>query len=196
MRSTRVIRLVKMSLLAALSIVLVFVSHFSIFPSAPFLEYDMADIPILIGTFMFGPWHGLILTAAVSLLQWLLISPQSGWVGAVMHLFATGAFAIVAGLIYQRRHTIKGAVIALLCGSLAMIIAMIPKNIFISPFFVMLMMGYESYSEAQSFYVDNFLLISFAFNIVKALGNALLTFLLYKSAGKALNLIGRGKTPV
>lgn len=113
-----------------------------------------------------------------------------------MHLFATGAFAIVAGLIYQRRHTIKGAVIALLCGSLAMIIAMIPMNIFISPFFVMLMMGYESYSEAQSFYVDNFLLISFAFNIVKALGNALLTFLLYKSAGKALNLIGRGKTPV
>ncbi len=196
MRSKRVIRLVKMSLLAALSIVLVLVSHFSIFPSAPFLEYDMADIPILIGTFMFGPWHGLILTAAVSLLQWLLISPQSGWVGAVMHLFATGAFAIVAGVIYQRRHTIKGAVIALLCGSLAMIIAMIPMNIFISPFFVMLMMGYESYSEAQSFYVDNFLLISFAFNIIKALGNALLTFMLYKSAGKALNLIGSDKTRV
>ena len=196
MLSKRIEQMVKMGLLAALSIILVYLIHFPIFPAAQHLEFDIANVPILIGTFMFGPWHGLILTAAVSLLQWLLISPQSGWVGAVMHLFATGAFAIVAGLIYQRRHTIKGAVIALLCGSLAMIIAMIPMNIFISPFFVMLMMGYESYSEAQSFYVDNFLLISFAFNIVKALGNALLTFLLYKSAGKALNLIGRGKTPV
>ncbi len=45
-----------MSMLAAMSIMLVMLVHFSIIPAAPFLEYDPADIPILIGSFLFGPW--------------------------------------------------------------------------------------------------------------------------------------------
>ena len=47
----KVRKLVTMAMLAALSIVLVYVIHFPIFPAASFLEYDPADIPILIGTF-------------------------------------------------------------------------------------------------------------------------------------------------
>ena len=53
-------RLAKLGLLAALSIVLVFFIHFPIFPTAKFLEYDPADIPIMIATFAFGPWYGLL----------------------------------------------------------------------------------------------------------------------------------------
>ncbi len=52
-------KMVMMAMLAAISIVLVNFIHFPIFPSAPFLEYDMADVPILIGTFLFGPLNGL-----------------------------------------------------------------------------------------------------------------------------------------
>ncbi|NLN97988.1 MAG: ECF transporter S component, partial [Eubacteriaceae bacterium] len=48
-------RLTEMAVLAAMSIILVATIHFPIFPAAPFLEYDPADIPIFIGTFMFGP---------------------------------------------------------------------------------------------------------------------------------------------
>ena len=98
-------RLVKLGLLTALSILLVFLIHFPIFPSAAYLEYDMADVPILIGTFLFGPWWGLLLTAAVSVLQWLLVSQASMWVGAVMHFCATGSCVLVAGLLYRRLHT-------------------------------------------------------------------------------------------
>ena len=50
MKSEKIRKLVTMAMLAALSIVLVYVVHFPIFPAAPFLEYDPADIPILIGT--------------------------------------------------------------------------------------------------------------------------------------------------
>ena len=42
----KVRKLVTMAMLAALSIVLVYVIHFPIFPAASFLEYDPADIPI------------------------------------------------------------------------------------------------------------------------------------------------------
>ena len=71
---TNVDRLVKLGMLTALSIILVYAIHFPIFPAASFLEYDMADVPILIGTFLYGPWWGLALTATVSLLQWLLVA--------------------------------------------------------------------------------------------------------------------------
>ncbi|HRV34069.1 MAG TPA: ECF transporter S component, partial [Anaerovoracaceae bacterium] len=43
--------LAKLGILAAISIVLVALIHFPVFAAAPFLEYDPADIPIIIGTF-------------------------------------------------------------------------------------------------------------------------------------------------
>ena len=86
-------RTVKLGLLAAISILLVYLIHFPIFPAASYLEYDMADVPILIGTFLFGPLWGLLLTAVVSVLQWVLVSPASGLVGALMHFCATGGCA-------------------------------------------------------------------------------------------------------
>ena len=56
MRTTK--KLTTMAMLAALSIVLVTFIHFPLFPAAAFLEYDPADIPIFIGTFLFGPLAG------------------------------------------------------------------------------------------------------------------------------------------
>ena len=56
------VKLAKMGMLVAISIVLVAIIHFPIFPAVAFLEYDPADIPILIGTFAFGPVAGLLLT--------------------------------------------------------------------------------------------------------------------------------------
>lgn len=172
-------RLVKLGMLTALSVLLVYLIHFPIFPSASYLEYDMADVPILIGTFLFGPWWGLLLTAAVSLLQWLLVSPASGWVGAIMHFFATGTCALLAGLIYRRKHTRGGAVIALLCGAVAQIVMMIPLNLIFTVHFN---------GAPQEVVLAMLPTAIIPFNAIKAGVNALLTFLLYKSAGKLLRL--------
>ena len=62
-------KLTTLAMLAALAIILVAFIHFPLIPAAPFLEYDPADIPILIGSFVYGPWVGLGLTAVVSILQ-------------------------------------------------------------------------------------------------------------------------------
>ncbi len=186
MKKNKSDRLVKLAMLAAISLVLVFFAKFPIFPAASFLEYDFADVPILIGTFMFGPLAGLALTAVVSVLQWLFASPASGWVGALMHIIATGSFVLVAGTIYGKKHTLKGALISLVCGSLTMIAVTIPLNILISPVYFMMYAG-MSYSLGQSA-VINMLGLFLAFNAIKAAGNALLTFLLYKSVSKVLKI--------
>ncbi|MFR6343390.1 MAG: hypothetical protein ACLUO4_00285 [Christensenellales bacterium] len=48
-----------MAVLVALSVIMLLLIRFPIFPSAAFLEYDPADIPIFLGTFAMGRWQGL-----------------------------------------------------------------------------------------------------------------------------------------
>lgn len=163
-------RLAKMAMLVAMSIVLVAIIHFPIFPAVAFLEYDPADIPILIGTFAFGPLAGFILTVVTSVIQGVTVSAASGVYGILMHIIATSALVIVAGIIYRRNKTKKSAAIAILCGVAAMTIVMVGANMVITPIF----MGVPRSVvwELMPFIV--------AFNAIKAGINGIVTFLVYK----------------
>ena len=97
----KTVRLAKMGMLVAVSIVLVYFIHFPIFPAVAFLEYDPADIPILIGTFAFGPLAGVILTVVTSVVQGVTVSAASGLYGIIMHIIATSVLVLVAGIIYK-----------------------------------------------------------------------------------------------
>jgi len=179
MRDSKALQLVQMAILAALSIVLVYFVRFPIFPSAPFLEYDMADVPILIGTFLYGPVNGLLLTVVVSVIQGLTVSAQSGWIGIVMHIIATGALVLVAGTIYYYKRTRAGAVTALICGSLAMTLTMVPLNLF----FTVRFMG-----VSRDVVVSMLMPTIIPFNLIKAGANSIITFFVYKSAGRVLRV--------
>ncbi|EEI18500.1 Riboflavin transporter RibU [Lentilactobacillus hilgardii] len=69
-------RLVEMSVLAGCSYVLMFIS-FPIIPIVPYMKIDFADIPILIGTVLFGPVSGITIAGLKSLLYWLTTSGGS-----------------------------------------------------------------------------------------------------------------------
>jgi riboflavin transporter FmnP len=170
-------KMVKMGVLSALSLVLMFVVRFPIIPSAPFLEYEPADVPILIGGFIYGPAAGLVITIVVSAIQALTVSAGSGWIGAVMHVIATGAFVVVAGLIYKRFHTLKGAIAALILGSLTMTLVMIPLNLLITPKFL-----------GTPVEVVKAMLIPaiIPFNLLKSSINSIVVAIVYKSVGRVL----------
>lgn len=170
-------RLVKLGMLTALSVILVYAIHFPIFPAASFLEYDMADVPILIGTFLYGPWWGLGLTAVVSVLQWLLVSPQSMWVGALMHFCATGSYVIAAGLIYRNHRSLKGAIVGMAVGALLQTAMMVPMNLIFTVHF------YGMPKETVEALLPTAII---PFNAVKTVANSLITFLLYKRVEKLL----------
>ncbi|MBQ7060236.1 MAG: ECF transporter S component [Clostridia bacterium] len=179
-------KLVKLALLAAISVILALLIHFPILPQLSFLEYDMADVPILIGTFLYGPFWGLLLTLVVSVIQGVTVSASSGIIGIVMHFIATGGFVLVAGLIYRgKRRTLKYAIIALIAGALTMVALMVPLNYFISPMFIQ--SPEFPYKAAQST-IWSMMWLFVAFNAIKAFGNALITFLLYKAVGRVLKL--------
>ena len=163
-------KLAKMAMLVAISIVLVAIIRFPIFPAVAFLEYDPADIPILIGTFAFGPLAGILLTVVTSVLQGLTVSSASGAYGIIMHIIATCTLVIVAGLIYNKEKTKKHAVIGLICGTLAMAVVMACANMVITPLF----MG------VPASVVWSLMPFIVGFNLIKAGINSLVTFLLYK----------------
>ena len=164
------VKLAKMGMLVALSVILVYFVHFPLFPVVSFLEYDPADVPILIGTFAFGPLAGLVITVVVSLVQGLTVSAGSGLYGIIMHIIATGAFVLTAGLLYRHKKTKKEAILALGAGTAAMVIVMYFANLWITPLFT----GWPVSAVKE---VMPFIL---AFNAVKAGINSIATFLLYK----------------
>lgn len=168
--------LTTLGMLAALALVLVSLIHFPIVPAAPFLEYDPADIPIFVGTFLFGPAAGFALTVIVSVIQGLTVSAASGGIiGIFMHIFATGTYVLIAGILYNKNHTRKGAFAAMAAGSLAMTAVMCLWNLIFTPLFLGQNMG-----DVAAMLIPAII----PFNLLKAGINSFVTYVVYKPIGK------------
>lgn len=183
MSNTR--KLTTMSLMTALSVILVALVHFPIFPAVAFLEYDPADVAILICGFAFGPGAGIIVTLIASLIQGFTVSAQSGIYGIIMHVLATGVYVTVSSLIYKRHKSKKTAAIALLVGSLAMTLTMFCANLVVTPYFMMGAINAGTVGAVLS--LMPFILL---FNLIKSLGNGVITFLLYKHVKHLITHVG------
>ena len=164
-------KLVLMGMLVALSVALVYFIHMPIIPGVYFLEYDPADIPILIGTFLFGPLSGVALTVLVSVIQGVTVSAASGPIGIIMHFLATGTFVLLAGNLYRAHRTRKAALLGLAAGTLAMTAVMCVCNLVFTPLFMGSPVGEV---------VKLLLPAIIPFNLAKAAINSVITYLVYK----------------
>lgn len=165
--------------MTALAVILMAIPffRFPIFPVVGFLEYDVADVPIMIGAFIYGPISGLIITVLVSGIQALTVSASSGWLGFVMHVLATGSYVLAAGFFYRHFHTLKGALMSLLIGIAVWMSVMIPANILLTPI-------YYGFDRQIVFDLLGWIAL---FNIVKSATNSALTFILYKRTKTVLD---------
>ncbi len=178
-------RLTTMAVMAALSIVLVALIHFPIFPVVSFLEYDPADIPILICGFAFGPAGGLIVTAVAALVQGFTVSAHSGVYGILMHILSTGSYVLVSRLLYRKHKTKKGAAVAIVCGVLASALVMFGANLVVTPYFMLGAINSDTVGM-----VLGLMPYIMAFNVIKAGVNGLVTFFLYKRTSNLLHRLG------
>lgn len=177
-------KIAAMGMLAAMSIVLALLVRFPIIPTASFLEYDAADIPIFLGTFLYGPVAGIILTALVSVIQGVTVSAGSGFIGILMHFFATGSYVLVAGFLYRYKRTMKGALIAMAFGSLVMVGTMMIWNIVFTPIFM---------GVPRSVVLGMILPAILPFNVIKAVINSAATLALYKRVQTLFNFLLKDK---
>ncbi|HHW49377.1 MAG TPA: ECF transporter S component [Clostridiaceae bacterium] len=170
-------KMVKLAMLAALSIILMLCTRFPILPWAKFLEFEFADVPALIGTFLYGPVEGFIITVVMSLVQAFTVSAESGPIGFVMHVIASGTLVLVSGAIYKKVHNFKGAILALIAGSLSMTLIMIPSNLILTTIFLNVPV-----ETVKSMLLPTII----PFNLIKSVGNSAVTVLVYKHVGRIL----------
>ena len=177
---TKIRKLTLAAVLSALSVVMVMFLRTPIFGNAQFLEYDPADIPILIGGIILGPLWGLAMTILVSGIQAATVSAASGVYGFVMHVIATGTLVLTVTLLLKflkMSESIK-MVIAVALGTAIATSVMVAANLVVTPYFT----GWPVSAVKEILFP-----IIIPFNLIKLGGNAILTILLYRMLNKHIN---------
>lgn len=173
------------SMLCALSYVVMLVGRFPLIPAVSFLKYDPKDVIIVIGGFLFGPLTAFLISVVVSLVEMVTVS-GTGPIGLVMNILSTAAFACPAAWIYKKDHTLRGGLWGLLLGVCSMVAVMLLWNYGITPL----------YMKIPREQVAGMLLPVFLpFNLLKGALNAALTMVLYKPVSRVLKKAGMMPTP-
>ena len=172
--NTKLRRLTVMAIFIALSFAAV---AFIRIPVMLWLSYEPKDVLLTIGAFLLGPIEGIVMAVTVALLELVTIS-NTGIIGFVMNVFSSCLFVVTASLIYQRKRTLSGALIGLICGAVLAIGGMLLWNYLITPLY----MANTTREQVTAMLIPLFL----PFNLLKSGLNAALTMLLYKSVSSAL----------
>ena len=173
-------RIVVTAMLSAVAYVVMVAIHLNLVPAAPFLTYDPKDVVIAIGGFIYGPAQVLIISVIVSFLEMITVS-DTGIIGFVMQVIATLSYAGVASVIYKRLHTKKGALTALICGTISMAIIMVLWNLLLSPIYL---------GTDRATVVSLLVPAIIPFNTLKGVLNSVIVLLIYKPIVTALRRTG------
>ena len=193
-RKKSTVYLVKVAMLGVLAYVVMFLEFaLPFFPS--FLKLDFSDLIPLIGALALGPAAGLLTELLKNLLH-LLTASHTGGIGELANFIVGSAFCMTAGWIYLKNKTKKGAIIALLCSMLVMIVAGAVVNYFITVPLYALVLGWSTemivgMSNAVIPAIhDKLTLILYAFcpfNLLKSVILTLITIPLYKKVSPLLH---------
>lgn len=166
--------LVTLAIFSALGMALSFI-QIPIFPPAPYLQYDPSGIVTLTVALMYGPAAG-IMVQLVSWIPKLIMSP----LGSLLTFVAMIGAVLVVGFIYKKFHNLKGAIVAIVVGSVIFTTIAIAMNFVITPIYTP---GVTV--EAVASMVVPILL---PFNIIKCVINGVVTGLLYKPVSNLVKM--------
>ncbi len=158
-----------------------------------FLTFDIKDAVLTIAAMQFGPISGIILSFLVSFIEMITLSGTGPW-GFLMNFVGSAVFAVLASAIYlympRVKKTMAGAIIGLGLAVVAMTGVMLVMNIFVTPLY--------THAPLEAIY-DMMLPLLLPFNLIKAVANAAIVFVLYKPLCVALRKIhvmnGESATP-
>jgi riboflavin transporter FmnP len=168
--------MVYLAVLSAVAYVTLFFIYFPIMPNADFLIFEIKNVVLVIGGFLFGPLAALAMTITVAFLEMVTIS-RDGLVGMLMNVISSAAFVCTAAAIYRRKRNLTGAVLGLAAGCLMATAVMILWNYIVTPV----------YRGVPRAVVANMLVPVFLpFNLIKGVLNAAIAMILYKPTAALL----------
>ena len=188
--------MVKVSVLAVVSFILMFFEFPLVFLAPPFIKMDFSDLPALIGSFALGPMAGVIIQLLKNILNVIIEGTTTGGIGELANFVVGAVFAYTAGAFYYKNKTFKNAVIGLIAGTIVMTIAITLANYYIMfPFYAKLM-GQSTQAfvdmgaQLSNKIVDLKTLMLFSivpFNLLKGTLLTIVTILIYKRVSPILH---------
>ncbi len=175
-------------LLGALSTVLM-LFKIPLFFAPAFMKLDLAELPAILGSFMFGPVAGVCIVFVKLLLNLLINGTDSMYVGELSNLLLSSCYVLCASMIYSRHKTKKRAATALVISVIVTsTVAVLSNTFFIFPAYAVVygldMNTLVKMAGAVNPLVhDTFTMMLwsvFPFNLVKMGLVSLITFIVYK----------------
>lgn len=176
--------------------------NFPIFPG--WLEFQVSDLPALLGGFAIGPWASVIIVV----IKCLLKMPMTGTscVGELADIIMGIAFTVPASIMYQRFKNRKGAIAGMSVGATSSIVISLLTNwLILVPFYATTMFGDVGYEAGlgiltnalqstiypwvtkDTFYVNYIFVGVLPFNALRCIVCAVISYFVYKPLSKALH---------
>lgn len=161
-------------------------------PFAPsFYELDFSELPILIGTFAFGPAAGVMMEFVKILLKLFVKGTSTAFVGDLANFAVGCSFIIPASVVYAFRKTKKSAIGACITGTLIMTvfgtafnaIYLLPafSELYGMPLSAILEIGTEVNPLVREGSIVSFVTACVApLNLIKGTSVSIITLLIYK----------------
>ncbi len=166
----------KIAVFSAVGFLLSFL-EFPIFPAAPFLKLDFANVTTLLGGFILGPVPALIISAVKELL--CLLKSSTGGVGEIANFILTASFVLLPSIVYRYKKGLKTVILSLAAACMLQTAAGLIVNRFIN---FPLYMGEGAAAAFKSLWY--YILF---FNLIKSAAISAIVLLTYKRISTLLS---------
>lgn len=182
--------LTRCGLLSAMAVILFYIE----IPVVAFYKLDLSTLPAILAGFAMGPLQGVAVIIVKNLVH--MLGTSTACVGEFADILMSCAFVVPASLYYRQHKNRKSALMAMLIGSVAMVVVSVLVNYFILipayqvlmnlPLEVIIGMGQKVFGFINTT-VELVLAITAPFNILKAAVLSVVTYLLYKRVSPLLH---------
>ncbi len=179
MKNNKLRSMIVIGMLSSISFVLMLL-NFPLPALPPFLKVDFSDVPALIAAITMGPVAGILVALFKNVLYWIFSGSPTGVPVGEMANFATSIlFMLPVYAIYRKISSIKGLLIGLVAGVLAMTIGMSVLNYFV--FLPMYTYFLNAPALTGSALRDIIVLGILPFNLIKGILLSAVVFMLFKT---------------
>ena len=172
-------------------------------PFAPaFYELDFSEVPILVGTFAFGPAAGVMMEFVKVLLKLFIKGTSTAFIGDLANFAVGCSFVLPASVVYAFKKTKKNAIVACVVGTFVLTVFGTAFNaVYLLPAFSklygwplndLIAMGSAVNPLVQEGNIVSFVIACVApLNLIKGASVSVITLLIYKPLSPILKTAHR-----
>ena len=151
----------------------------------PFMDFDLAALPEIIGGFALGPVAAVLIVIVKLIVKLAILGTSTAFVGELSNFIVSVAYVLPAVLIYDHHKEKKSALQGMIIGTIVCTLAAVISNVYmIIPFYANMMDTIVDMCHAVCPLVNDIWTLALfgvvPFNLIKCGVTSVITFIVYK----------------